>query len=569
MSRCLRVIPLFAVALFFVAPAQAKTKPVAPKAPTGLHAFLLRSDEPAADTFARTPSFAWHPVAAAKRYEVELSTSSAFAESSEVWSGSVNGTPAISVPLALPWTTGKPYALYARVRTVTSKGLSRWSQSFGFNMRPPDAPLQVSTYPGLVHWSSVPGATSYQVWWVDIGKQIGSLTNYADEREFYSFHQLAPWPTVVHWRVRAVRAVYGSLPNGMPVVAYGPWSTIYTSLNPQFGTGPLTVSSTVSDTVDANGNVDASVPHTHTPAFLFAGNGSLAHRASELYRVYVFSDKDCVNLVFRGAVVGSPAYSPRPTGPLALPGDATSLAKARVAYLADGSEGKTYLADLAPVTTSETVEAATSAPPSSSPPASTPAPSAGAPVDLWDSGWPSGRYYWTVLPVNMVPASDGNGFAYRDAELPEEACAVGRVGSFGKLSDPVLVADHATQAYTSNAPFASGLSTDGKLVAAARPKPVFYGTPLVAWLPAIGAASYEVQWSSSLYPWKKAGSVATSGTSTLVEQGGKGPSPGTWYYRVRGLDPFIPGSVKQMTWSDPVQIIVAKPQYRIVRSFNL
>jgi hypothetical protein len=63
--------------------------------------------------------------------------------------------------------------------------------------------------------------------------------------------------------------------------------------------------------------------------------------------------------------------------------------------------------------------------------------------------------------------------------------------------------------------------------------------------------------------------VTTFGTSTLLEQGGKGPSPGIWYYRVRGMDPFIPGALKQMTWSEPVQIIVAKPQYRIVKSFSL
>ena len=29
----------------------------------------------------------------------------------------------------------------------------------------------------------------------------------------------------------------------------------------------------------------------------------------------------------------------------------------------------------------------------------------GAPVDLWDSGWPHGRFYWTVVPVNATLAS--------------------------------------------------------------------------------------------------------------------------------------------------------------------
>jgi hypothetical protein len=31
--------------------------------------------------------------------------------------------------------------------------------------------------------------------------------------------------------------------------------------------------------------------------------------------------------------------------------------------------------------------------------------------------------------------------------------------------------------------------------------------------------------------------------------------PGTWYYRVRGHDPSLPGPTG-MTWSDPVQITI-------------
>ena len=57
--------------------------------------------------------------------------------------------PAVSVDLVLPWFTGNPYALYARVRAVGTKGPSGWSKSFGFNMqwqsRP--APLAVAVRP--------------------------------------------------------------------------------------------------------------------------------------------------------------------------------------------------------------------------------------------------------------------------------------------------------------------------------------------------------------------------------------------------------------------------------------
>ena len=29
----------------------------------------------------------------------------------------------------------------------------------------------------------------------------------------------------------------------------------------------------------------------------------------------------------------------------------------------------------------------------------------GAKIDLWDSNWSGGRYYWTVMPINAVPAT--------------------------------------------------------------------------------------------------------------------------------------------------------------------
>ena len=31
----------------------------------------------------------------------------------------------------------------------------------------------------------------------------------------------------------------------------------------------------------------------------------------------------------------------------------------------------------------------------------------GAKVDLWESGWPNGRFYWTVVPVRMTTKDDG------------------------------------------------------------------------------------------------------------------------------------------------------------------
>jgi len=72
---------------------------------------------------------------------------------------------------------------------------------------------------------------------------------------------------------------------------------------------------------------------------------------------------------------------------------------------------------------------------------------------------------------------------------------------------------------------------------------------------------YEVQWSKTRYPWKSASATpyTTAATSVLLE----GLTPGTWFYRVRGIDPYILGPVKQMTWSSPVQIKLAKPKFSV------
>src|SRR5439155_23787350 len=115
------------------------------------------------------------------------------------------------------------------------------------------------------------------------------------------------------------------------------------------------------------------------------------------------------------------------------------------------------------------------------------------------------------------------GVKYRDAELTQDACASGRVLTFGKSNEPAVTGQ--------SAPFASGLSPDGKLVAAASTKPRFYGAPLIAWQPTLSTDSYQVQWSHTKYPWQAAGNRFTWGTSLTLPL-----TPGTWYYRVRGLD---------------------------------
>ena len=42
--------------------------------------------------------------------------------------------------------------------------------------------------------------------------------------------------------------------------------------------------------------------------------------------------------------------------------------------------------------------------------------------------------------------------------------------------------------------------------------------------------------------------------------------PGTWWYRVRGFDYSLPSNAQQMSWSDPVKLVVAKPTFKVVGS---
>jgi hypothetical protein len=614
--------------------------------PTGLHGFLLRADEPVTHSFPRTPSFAWNPVAGAVRYQFQLSTSSAFRENGIVFSGTGLTTPVVAPKSTLPWTTNN---LYARVRAIFRSSASAWSAAFSFDVSPPAAPTPLplpAGSAGLLRWTPVEGADAYEVWLVDIPKKETVFTNVLDEREFYTFHRDTKWTGTIRWRIRALRI--DSNPqdraNGLPAVGYGPWSPVYLSTNPAYSGGPIQLIGTVSD-VYSDGT-SSSYAHRLMPGFLFSGDQAMDGAQAELFRIYVSTDEQCLNTVYVSAVIGGPGYAPRPYGPLPLPTSGAEIPTARGSYIAnDGPEPQGYMFDGSPVTTTESMASATPTTavpsdqdtnPTGSTTTTTSAPtqlqlegSLGAPVDLWDTDWPSGGYYWTVVPVEAdspgaltasisVPGSaanattlpvsgayqfapgdvvlvgtignqetetvtastvttltfattlkfahapgepvirTGGNLQYRDLELPQDVCAAGRVMRFGKDSEPSLTA--AGQL------FASGLSSGGKLVSAYSTSK-FYGYPLVAWTPALGAYAYEVQWSKTRYPFKpepdpqngNAPGTMTFATSTVLPL-----SPGTWYYRVRGFNVSLRTGSQEMSWSDPARIVVAKPRFKIV-----
>ena len=537
----------------------------APGAPQGLRGFELRPNESVTHTFSRTPAFAWSPVRGASCYEFELATSRKFDGSSVFWSNVAYGTtsgkfcrsvsftspaggdseaaektvktviapiriPATSVNLVLPWFTGKPYALYAHVRAITTQGATAWSKPFGFNVRWEDTPVPMPAKPGLVRWAPVEGATAYDVWYTDIRKIVRTHTNVADQREFYTFHLEDTWWQTVRWRVRPVRQVVGALPNGLPAVSYGPWSPIYAATNPPWSAGKLQVRFAVSDDISTDSKAAA---HELMPALTFTGDTGNDGQEYRLFRAYAFTDRDCVNVVFRGSVVGGPAFAPRVSGPLKLPIGQSELDAALAGILgsAETETAKTYMVDGSPVISNETI-----------------GEEGAVRVDLPDVDRDSTRYFWTVVPVGIYVPESG-AFEYVDVESPQDACESGRVASFGKESRPAIT--------TAGSPYVSGLSPTGRLLAQAGKHPVVYSTPLVAWRPVVGATAYEIQWSRTKYPWRARGSSITFATSSVLKL-----SPGLWYYRVRGLNAAQVGT-PAMTWSTPIAVRVVRPTFRI------
>ena len=138
---------------------------------------------------------------------------------------------------------------------------------------------------------------------------------------------------------------------------------------------------------------------------------------------------------------------------------------------------------------------------------------------------------------------------YQDAMLPQDACQAGNVQMFKKRStEPVLSAGAA--------PYVTGLSPSGRLLSAVNSKSRFYGAPLVAWTPSTGATNTTSSGATE---------QPVAGGRTDADGGHLGVlplTPGTWYYRVRGLNPWLPKNAK-LRWSGPMRVQIAKPTFSV------
>jgi hypothetical protein len=127
--------------------------------------------------------------------------------------------------------------------------------------------------------------------------------------------------------------------------------------------------------------------------------------------------------------------------------------------------------------------------------------------------------------------------------------------SFGKVSQPVVTA--------AGKPFVSGVAPSGRSIAAAGPKPTVYAQPIVAWQPALGATSYELELSRGRYPWSTVTKISTPSTSLRLPL--TRLDAGTWFYRVRGINSALPPSAQAMSWSKVVQIRITGNQFKVLK----
>ena len=386
------------------------------------------------------------------------------------------------MPLTLPWITGNPYSLYARVRANVGGDTTNWSTRYGFTMKSPAPPASLSnganTTPGMIRWTPVTGATAYEVsflWDLPNGqnKKIKTATTAADLRELYAFaNDLgAQGLTNVSWRVRALRELEGDPLNNLPVVSYGPWSPTNVTVEPRRRSPPRRSCSqqsiSRSRTTDIFDVLGAQSPDAHElfPGFWWSGQFALDGTSGAcptlvaatgvtcpLFRVYVFTDEDCVNRVHSGDIVGSPAYVPRLSGVMSLPKSPAELSTAPAVFLGDAAtEGDTFDAGGAKVMAAGTQPGIPADPSDADVPEGS---TADRKSGIWDNDWPESRYYWTAVPVIPVITADAR-VEYRDVEFAEDMCQAGNVIDFGKTSAPVIER-------ASGVPYVSGMGGDGQ-----------------------------------------------------------------------------------------------------------
>ena len=257
--------------------------------------------------------------------------------------------------------------------------------------------------------------------------------------------------------------------------------------------------------------------HSLMPAFLFSGNGDTNYG---LHRVYVFSDRDCVNVVFRGSITPGPAYAPRTTGPARSCRAATRSSPTRPGmFLSDGSEAPRIAADTDKVKTlrGDSSAAAGGGAAAGAPRTRTPRFWSRTERELGDPGRqdrPLGSQLQAERPLLLDGRPGPPGDHAEGRRVPRDRAAAGLLPGPGRDVDPACdrpadalvrqarrrAAAHARQGRSRPASRPTGSSSP-----ASRGQVAFYGSPARGLDAAPSASAYVVEWSKTAYPWRPAG----------------------------------------------------------------
>ena len=357
--------------------------------------------------------------------------------------------PAETVPRQLPWMTGQPYALWARVRWISTNGQSatQWSKLFGFNIQwaQPEVPQQLPAPEGLVRWAPIDGATAYEVLYPDLvpGASFETTTNVADEREFFTFHDALgvhddplarprdprrrAVQELVQWASRCLlRAVEPDL-HDREQPRRPPGRSRRPTPSRMPGTRPARPARPISSRPASPGHRGARSRRARPGIEPVPG----LHLQRQELR------EPCLHRLDRRL----PAWAPRSVGGLCrfretrTDADRTRAALAqrgsRVRRRRTGATGSRTRRHGRQVGSSSAAAGRRALRLRAQPRSRS--------VDLWDSGWPSGRFYWTVVPVSGL----------RSTRSPRVRYSIARRQARARPPDRLVVRHHDSTSTTS------------------------------------------------------------------------------------------------------------------------
>ena len=285
---------------------------------------------------------------------------------------------------------------------------------------------------------------------------------------------------------------------------------------------------------------------------------------------------------------GGQSYAPRRAGTLALPTDPKLYDAAATGYVAAGNEPSptsvegTLIAateSLVPTEASGPGGSAMAAPRPAAPRrghrdrgSSTPAPGGGqttaGTVAPTISTWPPST---CSTVAGRTDASTGRSFPSAQCRYTTRAASSPRTDTRTRSSPRTRASRDASRSSgRSPRPVVAAQGTPVRIGSLAERAPgrgrwsaeLFYGSPIVAWRPAPGQRRIRSSGHERSTPWRSARRLdVTAGTSVSLPL-----KSGSYWYRVRGVDPAMPTGRQFMTWSTPLSITVAQPKFRLVAS---